>query len=308
MKEPFLAQSAQQTSEYLSIGNIFENTKSFFTQVVTNPVDKLLLPLGSLLLIIFLTFIFLKALNRLIDRIFILSKVESNKAITLRKMIKSITRYAIYFFATLTILVNFGFNPMPVLAGAGIIGLAIGFGAQSLVKDIISGFFLIFERQLEVGDVVEINGEISGTVEEVGLRISKVREFNQRLHYLANGTITQVANYNRERMKAAINITVPFESDLGLVTHAIEEIGKSLYYEFQEDFLEEPHVIGITNLNEAGVQFTLGALCKPEHYWKLEREMRRKAVVVLHQYNIEISYPRSVVYQPESIHTKEDKK
>ena len=109
------------------------------------------------------------------DKVFSISTIDTNKALTLNRLIKSVARYGIYFISFLTILINIGLDPTPVLAGAGILGLAIGFGAQNLVRDIISGFFLIFENQMEVGNYVEVNGKIRGTVEEIGLRITKIR-------------------------------------------------------------------------------------------------------------------------------------
>ena len=143
--------------------------KNFIQETIDDPVTNLLIPLGEILLIILITFLVIRLVDQLVDRIFKLSKTDSNKALTLRKLIKSVSRYLIYFIAFVSLMIQIGFDPRPVLAGAGIVGLAIGFGAQSLVKDVITGFFLIFESQLEVGDIVQINGEINGTVEEVGL-------------------------------------------------------------------------------------------------------------------------------------------
>ena len=157
--------------------------------------------LARIVLILFLTYVALRFTGKLIDRIFQLKRIDRKKALTLSKLIKSFARYAIYFVATLTLLFNIGIDPTPVLASAGILGLAIGFGAQNLVRDLISGFFIIFEDQMEVGDYVQVNGKISGTVEEIGIRVTKIREWNQRLHYLSNGEIHHVANYNRVQMR-----------------------------------------------------------------------------------------------------------
>ncbi|TCS92798.1 mechanosensitive ion channel family protein [Hazenella coriacea] len=268
------------------------------SKMIDNPIDFLLIPLGELLIIIVLTLLALRFIDKIIDQIFSLSRIESKKAQTLQKLIKSVSRYAIYFISLLTIMINLGFDPLPVLAGAGILGLAIGFGAQNLVKDIITGFFLIFEGQLEVGDFVQINGKIKGTVEEVGLRITKVREFNQRLHYIANGNISQVTNYNREKMRAIIPITVPYEADLEIVNKALEEIVEDVNEKYGSILVDEPEIMGVTNMDQTGIQFTITALCDPEQYWSLEREMRKISVLILHRYGIQIAYPRSVIYNP----------
>ncbi len=275
--------------------------KNFIQETIDDPVTNLLIPLGEILLIILITFLVIRLVDQLVDRIFKLSKTDSNKALTLRKLIKSVSRYLIYFIAFVSLMIQIGFDPRPVLAGAGIVGLAIGFGAQSLVKDVITGFFLIFESQLEVGDIVQINGEINGTVEEVGLRVTKIREFNQRLHYLANGTITQVTNYNREKMRAIIPITVPYESNLDLVNRTLEELCEKIKEKYENDLVEEPEVMGVTKIDQTGVQFTITAICNPESYWKLEREMRKEAVLALNRNNIQIAYPRSVIYHSAEI-------
>ncbi|MFC4548437.1 mechanosensitive ion channel family protein [Paenactinomyces guangxiensis] len=289
------------------IGELAVKTKSFVGKIVEDPVSHLLIPVGEILLIIVLTMIVLRLIDRIIDKVFTLSRMESKKAQTLRKLIKSISHYVIYFISVLTILINMGFNPMPVLAGAGILGLAIGFGAQNLVRDIITGFFLIFEGQLEVGDIVQINGQINGTVEEVGLRVTKIREFNQRLHYLANGNITQVTNYNREKMRAIVAVTVPYESDLDVVSKALDEVCESIGKKYAPYLVEKPEVMGVTNIDQTGVQFTITALSEPDEYWSLEREMRKEAVLTLHRRGIEIAYPRSVVYHSEQIRALQSK-
>lgn len=298
---PDLTKTQLAEADPISAGELAVKTKTFVGKIVEDPVSNLLIPIGELLLIILVTFLALKYMDRVIDKVFALSRMESNKAQTLRKLIKSVARYSIYFISALTILINLGINPMPVLAGAGILGLAIGFGAQNLVRDIITGFFLIFEGQLEVGDFVEINGQISGTVEEVGLRVTKIREFNQRLHYVANGNITQVTNYNRDQMRAIVTITVPFESDLDLVNKALEEITDSIGKKHAPYLIEPPQVMGVTNIDQTGVQYTITALSEPGQQWSLEREIRKEAVLTLHRYGIMIAYPRSVIYGPEQV-------
>lgn len=282
--------------------------KDFFLNIKEDPVTHLLIPIGEILLIIVITFLVIRLVDQLVDRIFKLSKTDSNKAQTLRKLIKSVSHYLIYFIAFVSLMIQIGFDPRPVLAGAGIVGLAIGFGAQNLVRDVITGFFLIFESQLEVGDIVEINGSITGTVEEVGLRVTKIREFNQRLHYLANGTITQVTNYNREKMRAIIPVTVPYETDLNKVNQTLEKLCEDIKEKYEDDLVEDPEVMGVTDIDQTGVQFTITAICKPKNYWKLEREMRKEAVLALNQHGIPIAYPRSVIYSSSEIdafHSKE---
>ncbi|MGA8943292.1 MAG: mechanosensitive ion channel family protein [Thermoactinomyces sp.] len=275
--------------------------KTLLSKFIDDPINYIVLPLVQIALIVVLTILALRFIDRIVDKIFDISRIDSKKAQTLRKLIKSIARYSIYFISILTILINLGFDPLPVLAGAGILGLAIGFGAQNLVRDIISGFFIIFEGQLEVGDFVEVNGQIRGTVEEVGLRITKIREFNQRLHYIANGNINQVTNYNRDQMRAIIDITVPYEVDLTVVNTALEEVCSEIGKKYAPYLIEQPEVMGITMIDSNGIKFTLTALSVPEQFWAMERAMRKEAVLTLRKYDIDIAYPRSIVYQAEDI-------
>jgi moderate conductance mechanosensitive channel len=269
---------------------------SFVSKIMEDPVSNLLMPLGQLLFILVLTFIALRLLGKMVDHLFSLSHMQNNKAHTLRKLIKSVLHYALYFISILTILTNLGFDPMPVLAGAGIFGLAIGFGAQNLVRDVITGFFLIFEGQLEVGDVVQINGQIQGTVEEVGLRVTKIREFNQRLHYLANGNITQVTNYNREKMRAIVTVTVPYEANFDQVNQALAEVCDQIAQKYSDSLIEQPEVMEVTQMDQTGVQFTITALSQPKAYYALEREIRKEAILTLYRYGISVAYPKSVIY------------
>nr|WP_255724483.1 mechanosensitive ion channel family protein [Shimazuella soli] len=211
---------------------------------------------------------------------------------------KSISRYVIYFISFITILINMGFDPMPVFASAGILGLAIGIGAQNLVRDIISGLFLIFEGQLEVGDVVQINNDIIGTVEEVGLRIIKIREYNQRLHYLPNGEIMQVTNYNREKMRAIVTVTVPFEINMNRIEKILSYVCDDIYEKYAAWLLEKPEVMGITNIDQSGVHVTVTALCVPREYIKVERQIRIEVILAFQRNGVEISYPSQLILQP----------
>jgi small conductance mechanosensitive channel len=133
--------------------------------------------------------------------------VDAGRLQTLEVLLRSTFTYLIYFMAGLTILQIFNVNTAAILASAGILGLAVGFGAQSLVRDIISGFFIIFEDQFKVGDFVEAVGVI-GVVEEVGLRTCKIRQWTGQLHVIPNGEITKVTNYSRGCMMAVVMVGI----------------------------------------------------------------------------------------------------
>mgnify|MGYP001207959017 CR=1 FL=1 len=290
-----------QVPTFLSSQLSYEAISRKLEYMIAIPIDALLLPLGKIVLIIFLTYFSLRLVGKVVDKIFSISAIDTNKGLTLNRLIKSVARYAIYFISFLTILINIGLDPTPVLAGAGILGLAIGFGAQNLVRDIISGFFLIFENQMEVGNYVEVNGKIRGTVEEIGLRITKIREWNQRLHYLSNGEITQVTNYSRNQMRPLVSITVPYEADLRRTEKILEKVCQEIGQQYASELLEKPSVYGITSIENGGVQFTVMALSIPESYWLIERVLRRAIISAFDKNGIEIAYPRRVLQPSESL-------
>lgn len=291
--KPALSETAN-TSTHFGFSWV-EGVEQKMWSIINNPVEALLLPIARILLILLLTYVALRFTGRLIDQIFQLRRIDRKKAVTLSKLIKSFARYAIYFIAALTLLFNIGIDPTPVLASAGILGLAIGFGAQNLVRDLISGFFIIFEDQMEVGDYVQINGKITGTVEEIGIRVTKIREWNQRLHYLSNGNIQHVANYNRVQMRPLVSVTVPYETDAELVEGILNEVCEEIGQRHAPHLIEKPSIYGVTDLGESGVQYTLMALSHPDQYWLIEREMRKAVAVAFRKHNIEIGYPRRIL-------------
>jgi moderate conductance mechanosensitive channel len=290
----------------VTIEKSVESVQNKAEDIINNParnlwqpiVDSLLVPLGQILIIILLTYIALRYVGRLIDRLLSISRFQEKRGKTLARLIKSAARYAIYFISVITILDKLGVQIAPILAGAGIVGLAIGFGAQNLVKDVITGFFLIFDNQMEVGDFVQINNNIQGTVEEIGLRITKIREFNQRLHYLSNGEIIQVTNYNRDQMRPLVTVTVPYESDQNKVQETLEDVCQDIGQRFAPYLIEHPSVFGVTNIKFDGVEYTIMALCTPEEYWLIEREMRKSVVHHFNERKLEFQYPRSILTAP----------
>jgi moderate conductance mechanosensitive channel len=269
--------------------------KSLYSKMIDDPVSYILIPLGKIILIVLLTIIVARYVDRSLVWLFQRGHIKGNQANTFYKLIKSISRYMIYFLSIIVILINIGFDPTLIFASAGILGLAIGIGAQSMVRDMISGLFLVFEGQLEVGDVVQINNDITGTVEEVGLRTIKIREYNQRLHYLPNGEIIQVTNYNREKMRAVVKVTVPFEINMNRIEEILSDVCDDVYEKYALGLLEKPEVTGITNIDQSGVHITVTALCLPDEYIRLERQIRIEMISAFQRNGVEISFPSQLI-------------
>ncbi|OUN00901.1 MAG: small-conductance mechanosensitive channel [Paenibacillaceae bacterium ZCTH02-B3] len=261
--------------------------------------------LGIVLLIVLLTWLALRVRKVMIKRVFRLTRLDAKQRDTLLTLLLSLTRYALVIIATLTALSHLGINIGPIIAGAGVVGLAVGFGAQTLVKDLISGFFILFEDQFSVGDYVSINnGQISGTVVSVGLRATKIRTWAQHVVVIQNSEIRISENYNRERMRAIVNFTVPYETDPADVEAAVGRMSERLVREMPGLFLrdasgrilEPPQLYGITDVeNQAlGAKYTVISLVSDQHYWTACKEIRKAILRELKEAGIQISYPRQI--------------
>ena len=259
--------------------------------------------LGKLIKI-FIIFIIIKVLTKIvyvvIDRAVKRKKNgifhrDEKKINTLTTVLKNIIKYVFYFIGLVMVLDMFDISTSSILATAGIGGLAIGFGAQSLVKDVITGFFILFEDQFSVGDYVKI-GEYEGIVEELGVRVTKIRDFSGELHIIPNSNIQTVTNRTRGNMRASVVITVAYEEDIDRVTEVLNKVCEELK-ETNENIVEGPTLIGISNLGEYGMDFRIIAKTVPMEQWGVEREIRKKVKEALDRENIEIPYPKRVIQE-----------
>lgn len=212
------------------------------------------------------------------------------RAQTLAALLKSILRYTIYFVAGTMILSLFGVQTGTLLAGAGLVGLAVGLGAKNLIQDIITGFFILFEDQFAVGDYITAAG-VTGTVEEVGLRVTRLKDPLGQLHFIPNGKIDQVTNYSRDNLKAIVDVPIPFEEDLDRVLEVLQQAGRRVAGELAEVITEEPEVLGVTALNPGRLTVRITAGAKPLHHWKVERLLRKRAKEALEAAGLRLAPP-----------------
>lgn len=218
--------------------------------------------------------------------------LPEGKAKTLRGLLLSVWRYVIYTFTMLLLLSNLEINIGPILAGAGIVGLAVGFGAQNLVRDVISGFFLILEDQFSIGEYVTVLN-YSGTVEEIGLRITKIRGWDGELYIIPNGLIETVTNWNRGHMRAVVEIGVSYEEDLDRILAVLEQVAAE-YGESDPDVIEGPRVVGVMALADSSIVIRLVATTASMTQWKVERNLRLAIKRKFDAEGIEKPYPRRV--------------
>ncbi|MDD4335566.1 MAG: mechanosensitive ion channel family protein [Desulfotomaculaceae bacterium] len=228
---------------------------------------------------------------------------ENRRTETLKKLLLSVITYIIFFIAFIMVLQIFNVNTSAILASAGILGLAVGFGAQNLVKDVISGFFILFENQFNVGEYVVID-EVEGTVEEIGLRTCKIRQWTGQLNIIPNGEITRVTNYNRGPMLALVIVGIAYEEDIDQAIAVLRQECEAAFREIKA-IIDLPQVLGVTDLNDSSVNICVVAPSVPGEYWGVERELRRRFKNVLDRAGIEIPYPRRVLYQRNGGNNKE---
>jgi len=211
---------------------------------------------------------------------------------TLVNMTKKALTWLLYFIATMTALDIFGISTSKIAGAVGIGGLAIGFAAQSLVADVITGFFILLEDQYSIGDHVVIEGR-EGLVEELGIRVTKVRDFSGELYIIPNSNIKIVTNKARGPMRALVLATIAYEEDVDRAIEVLEKMCEGL--KDLEGVIEGPQVVGITELAQYSVDIRIVAMCKPGDHWSIERRLRKEIKATLEENNIEIPYPRTVM-------------
>jgi small conductance mechanosensitive channel len=226
------------------------------------------------------------------------------RAETLGSVLTNAARVLVVAFFLLMTLQEFGVNIGPLVAGAGVAGVALGFGAQSLVKDVISGFFLLMENQFGVGDIINVDDKNSGTVERMTLRITQLRDPEGRAHFIPNGSILRVVVLSKDFARALVEVEVGYGTDPDRVFQVLREIGLGLHQDRPDQVLEPTEVKGIDTLTQTG--FIIRTLTKtaPGAQWDVARELRRRILIAFHEAGIEIPYPQRVVHHRHRMVTK----
>ncbi|WP_134713461.1 mechanosensitive ion channel family protein [Saccharomonospora xinjiangensis] len=204
------------------------------------------------------------------------------RAQTIGSVLKSLTSFVVFGLAFVLILGELGINLAPILASAGIVGVAIGFGAQNLVRDFLSGIFMMLEDQYGVGDVVDV-GEAIGTVESVGLRITTVRDLNGTVWYVRNGEVLRVGNFSQGYAVAVVDIPLGYDTDVTKATAVLEEVAKEAAEDasIRPDVLESPQVLGVENVTPEALQFRLTTKVRPGRQWAVQRALRAEIMRAL---------------------------
>lgn len=252
----------------------------------------------KIVIILFLMYLVIKVGNKIIDK-FVKNQEESDKkfsmddqkAKTIGGVLKSVLKYMTYFIGAALIFSDMFKGVSVALASVG--GFALGFGAQSLVKDVINGFFILFEDQYGVGDYITI-GKFSGIVETIGIRTTVIKDLNGDVHLIPNGSVVEVTNHSKGNIRFLVDIEISYKED---INKAIDVITKEckVFEKENEDIVEPIEVWGVTSLNAYSITIRVAGKSKPLTQWKMERDLRKRLKEAIDKAGIEIPYPKTEI-------------
>jgi len=280
-----------------------ETTSEISDIVIGTPLALI----GLLLLGFALRWVLHKVVDRLVsraehgvlpDRVTpVMSARRAQRAKTMGSLLNSVITGLLFAVIGTMMLSEVGVNIAPIIASAGILGIALGFGAQSLVKDFLSGVFMIFEDQYGVGDVVDV-GEATGTVEAVTLRVTRLRDLNGTVWYVPNGEILRVGNMSQNWSRAVLDVSVGYGEDLARVTRVLREVAHELWEDddFKDLIIEEPEVTGVEMLAADSVNLRVLIKTRPLEQWAVAREMRQRIKSRFDHEGIEIPFAQRVIW------------
>ncbi|MFW6099872.1 MAG: mechanosensitive ion channel family protein [Bacteroidota bacterium] len=287
---------------------------SFMNDLLSSLYEWIITELPGILILIVATLILLKVYKSLIKQLrkAIIKRSakkhdtqahETEKRVeTLMNILLSVGKVVIGAIFIMILLKKVGVDIGPILAGAGIIGLAIGFGAQELVRDFISGFFMLLENQIRTGDVAIINGT-GGLVEKIELRTTTLRDFSGTTHIFQNGKINTISNMTMEWSAVVFDIGVAYKEETDEVVNIMKEVGEELQNDpdFKDHILEPLEVFGVDKFADSAVIIKARFKTKPIMQWAVGREYRRRLKKAFDERGVEIPFPHTTVYWGERI-------
>ncbi len=224
---------------------------------------------------------------------------EVQRKDTLISTLNAAVRGIIWVIAFLLILSELGIDIAPLLAGAGIAGVALGFGAQSMVEDFLSGFFILVENHYRVGDVVEINKEVSGVVEEITLRETVLRDLDGMVHHISNGEIKIATNMTMEFANVNLDMGVGYSTDIEKLEKLVNKIGEDMQNdeEWKDDIIEAPTFMRVDDFADSAIMIKIVGKTQPMQQWRVTGELRKRLKIAFDKQGIEIPFPQLVVHQ-----------
>ncbi|HET7629438.1 MAG TPA: mechanosensitive ion channel family protein [Bacillales bacterium] len=259
--------------------------------------------IGLQLIAIWIGYWIAKAIGKkLISRTFLQmtkkEKISEGRAITLERLLLAVFVYVLVFLVIVAVFGIFGLPIGGLIAGAGIVGLAVGFGAQGLVSDVVTGFFLLAEKWLDVGDVVTASG-FTGVVEAVGIRTTQLRGFDGTLHFIPNRSITTVSNLSRGNMRAMVDIGISYDDNIDRAIEVLQTVCEQITAE-DETIVEGPNVLGVQTLGSSDVVIRVIAQTKNGEQYAVQRKLLKAIKEAFDENGIEIPYPHQVHVKKEA--------
>jgi len=285
-----------------------------FAQIDTTAISEALiawllahgLTIVGILLAVWIAYFFTgRLLERLVRRLVPPSesgvysqKAERMREDTLIQITRGTLRVLIWILATLMVLSEIGINIGPLLAAAGVAGLAIGFGGQYLIRDIVAGIFIIIENQYRVGDVVSLDGT-AGTVESISIRKVTLRDLDGTVHHIPHGTISSVSNLSKEFARVNLDLGVSYDVDLEKVIKVVNEVGKALAEdpEWKEKMIEPIVFTRVNEFADSAVMIKVLGKTEPLEQWGVAGEFRKRIKIAFDKAGIEIPFPQRTIHQ-----------
>ncbi|HLJ88449.1 MAG TPA: mechanosensitive ion channel family protein [Candidatus Angelobacter sp.] len=275
-----------------NIQNLWQDWRQDLNWWLRHGAPKLISSLILAVIFIWLLRIITRKLIEFSEKSSAKGTMRAQQVRTIAGMVQSVGIFAVLFLTGLQILPLFGIDIGPLLASAGIVGVAVGFGAQTVVKDLINGFFIVVESQFEVGDTVRIAG-VKGVVEEITMRRTILRDDDGTVHIVPNSDIRLVSNLTRDWSKIALQISVDYREDTDRVIQLLREVSHQFSQDpaYQTDMLGEPEVPGIDKVTGYQVDYLVLIKARPGKQYGIARELRRQIKACLDKNNIQAGVP-----------------
>ncbi len=273
---------------------------SFIQNFLNNWIDIVIIA-GAFAVFVIIVSIVRRRLGRFVEKKIPEDRILVRKrTLTFNSVISNLVIIVAFIAAAMIIADQLGISVTPLLAGAGVAGIVIGFGAQSLIKDLINGVFILFEQWYQVGDVVSV-GDITGSVERFNLRTTVLRDIAGTVHYFPNGEITVLGNRTHLWSRAVVEVGVHYDEDTDRVVEVLEEIFDEIMADkkYKKMILERPKILGddgISELGDSAIIFKLVCKVKPGEQWNIGRQLRKRIKNKFDEVGIEIPYPCTNIY------------
>lgn len=282
---------------FINLDSISKSIFDFFSKRIN--LEAIVEKIISIIFISIIMYFSIKVGNNLIKKFVdrqVASKasfsLQPQKALTIGEVLKSVLKYTVYIIGIGSMLYDILAKIPVALVSAG--GFAIGLGAQSLVKDIINGFFILFEDQYGVGDHVTI-GQYSGIVESIGIRTTILRDFTGDLHLVPNGSVLEVTNHSRGDIRFIVDVEIAYEENVDSAIEVIKKTNELFEEKHKSKLRGEIEVLGVLSLNASVITIRIIGRAEPLSQWEMERELRKDIKLALDREGIEIPYPKTQI-------------